>query len=44
MPVLPHHARVLSLLALVAVFTVTAHATGLSATGTYSTTLVSPGV
>ena len=41
---LPPRARMLSLLVLVAVFTVTAHATGISATATYTDTLASPGV
>ena len=41
---LPHHARKLSLLALVAVIAATAHAVSLSATGTYTYTEPSAGV
>ena len=41
---LPPRARMLSLLFLVAILCVTAHATDISATATYTDTLVSPGV
>jgi len=41
---LPPRARMLSLLFLVAILSVTAHATGISATANYTDTMVSPGV
>jgi hypothetical protein len=41
---LPHYARKLSLPVLVAVCAATAHATGISATASYSNTEISPGV